>query len=88
MCFVAVEFVDDDNVRGMKYWYLSPFENVQTGDIVSAPLGRHNNLQQGVVRRVLYADVYESPYPMYLIKSIVKIIKDEKISEVKDVQDS
>ncbi len=75
MCFVAVEFPDDPNVAGLKYWYLCPYEGVETGDGVVAPLGRHNNCQTGVVREVRFAPEYESPYPIYLIKRIRKIVK-------------
>lgn len=75
MCFVAVEFVDDANVKGYTYWYLCPHDGVSEGDKVSAPLGRHNRLQEGIVRRVTYADEYSAPYPLYLIKSVVKIIR-------------
>ncbi len=75
LCFVAVEFVDDPNVVGYNYWYLCPFTGVAESDRVTAPLGRHNNLQEGVVRRVLFADEYTAPYPIYLIKSVVKVLK-------------
>lgn len=75
MCFVAVEFVDDENVAGMTYWYLSSYDDAAVGDEVIAPLGRHNNLQKGVIRRVFFGDVYQAPFPLYLIKSIVKLLK-------------
>lgn len=75
MCFVAVEFPDDPNVSGLKYWYLSPFEDAAVGDCAYAPLGRHNNCQTGVIREVRYATEAEAPYPTYLIKSVKKIIK-------------
>ncbi len=68
--FVAVEFVDDANVVGLLYWYLCDYIEVAEGDIVTAPLGRHNNLQQGVVRKTLYATETDAPFPFYLIKSI------------------
>ncbi len=68
--FVAVEFVDDPNVVGRTYWYLCDFPEVSTGDIVTAPLGRHNNLQQGVVRKTTRATEFDSPFPFYLIKRI------------------
>lgn len=68
--FTAVEFVDDPNVVGRTYWYLCEFEEVAVNDIVTAPLGRHNGLQDGVVRKTLYATEFDSPYPFYLIKRI------------------
>lgn len=74
--FVSVEFVDDPNVVGRTYWYLCGFEEVAAGDIVTAPLGRHNRLQQGVVRKTAYAAETDSPYPFYLIKKIVSYKKD------------
>ena len=76
-CFTAVEFIDDDNVRGYFYWYLCEIEGVKEGDKVVAPLGRHNNLQEGVVRRIRFTDEDNAPYPMYGIKSIRKVIKQE-----------
>ena len=74
LCFVAVEFVDDFNVVGYAYWYLCGFDGVNVGDQVIAPLGRHNNLQKGVVRKILYAVEEEAPYPMFGIKSIRSIV--------------
>ncbi len=75
MIFVSVEFVDDPNVAGMTYWYLCPFKDVCAGDRVNAPLGRHNNLQTGVVRKVQTGDEYSAPFPLYLIKSVKEVIK-------------
>lgn len=74
-CYVWVEFVDDENVRGNKYWYLSKFENAEAGDKVIAPLGRHNGLQEGIVREVRFDTEYNSPFPFYLIKSVKQLIK-------------
>lgn len=75
LTFVSVEFVDDPNVAGMTYWYLCGFKDVCEGDLATAPLGRHNNLQTGVVRKVLTGDEYSAPFPLYLIKSIKNITK-------------
>lgn len=77
-CFVAVEFVDDPNVVGHTYWYLCGFEEVETGDRVVAPLGRHNNLQEGVVRKKIFATEERSPYPFAGIKSIKALKKEGK----------
>lgn len=77
LCFVWVNFPDDPNVCDMKYWYLCPFENVMPGDRVIAPLGRHNNTQEGVVCEVRFAEEYNAPFPIYLIKSIRKLSKQE-----------
>lgn len=74
LCFVSVEFIDDPNVVGIKYWYECPIKTVQVGDYVIAPLGRHNNLQRGVVREVRMANEYESPFPIYLIKHVKSIV--------------
>lgn len=79
LCFAAVEFVDDENVKGYFYWYLCEFVGVRVDDIVVAPLGRHNNLQNGVVRKVTFASEKEAPYPMYGIKRIRKILTGKKI---------
>ncbi len=68
--FAAVEFVDDPNVVGLTYWYLCDFEEVAVGDIVTAPLGRHNHLQDGVVRKTLHATEFDAPFPFYLIKRV------------------
>lgn len=75
MCFAAVEFVDDPNVVGYCYWYLCEIAGVTVGDKVVAPLGRHNNLQEGIVRKVIFEDENNAPYPLYGIKPIKKIIK-------------
>lgn len=72
-CFVAVEFVDDPNVVGNCYWYLCDFVWVEVGNIVTAPLGRHNNKQDGVVRRVLFETAENSPFPFSYIKKIEKV---------------
>ncbi len=77
MQFVAVEFVDDINVVGYTYWYLCPTQTATVGCQVVAPLGRHNNLQQGVVRKVIYADEFDAPYPLWGIKSIKKVLTNE-----------
>ncbi|MDE5721828.1 MAG: hypothetical protein K2I30_03705 [Clostridia bacterium] len=76
-CFVAVEFVEDVNVKGYTYWYICNFSNAEEGDKVIAPLGRHNNVQEGVIRRVLFADDEHAPFPIHYIKSIRKLIKKE-----------
>lgn len=78
MCFVAVEFVDDPNVVGLKYWYACPFEEIREGDEVIAPLGRHNNIQKGVVREVRYELPHNAPFPVYLIKYIREVVKQEE----------
>lgn len=77
MCFVAVEFVDDPNVKDYIYWYLCVDESVQFGNRVIAPLGRHNNLQEGIVRHVKFAESDCAPFPLHLIKTIKKVIKEE-----------
>ena len=78
ICFTAVEFPDDPNVAGLKYWYCCPFEYVREGDSVVAPLGRHNQLQRGVVREVRFEKEYNAPYPLYLIKYIKEVVKADK----------
>ena len=74
MCFTAVEFVDDPNVKGMTYWYLCDFESVKEGSKAIAPLGRHNNEQTGIVRKVIFADESGAPFPLQYIKKIRKIL--------------
>lgn len=75
MCFVSVEFPDDPNVAGIRYWYLCEIDGAAIGDRVIAPLGRHNNTQEGVIREVRYDKDYNAPFPLYLIKNVRKIIK-------------
>lgn len=72
-CFVAVEFPEDINVAGNLYWYLCPIKGVKAGDGVIAPLGRHNRLQKGVVRKVIFEKPSSAPYPFNLIKSVVEV---------------
>ena len=79
ICFAAVEFVDDENVVGIKYWYACPFTYVKAGDEVIAPLGRHNRLQKGVVREVRFAEPYYAPYPMYLIKYVKEVVTTKEL---------
>ena len=86
MCFVAVEFVDDPNVVGLNYWYLCHIDGVEEGDSVIAPLGRHNNLQQGIVRRVLVTKGYNAPFPLDLIKSIKKVVSNKVIEQHKSAR--
>lgn len=75
LCFVWVQFPDDPNVCDMKYWYLCPFDGASAGDRVIAPLGRHNRTQEGVICEVRITEEYNAPFPLYLIKSIRKLIK-------------
>lgn len=75
LCFVSVEFENDPNVKGYKYWYVCKDVSVKEGDYVAAPLGRHNNEQTGTVRKVLFTDEHNSPYPVQYIKGIKKVIK-------------
>lgn len=77
-CFVAVEFVDDPNVVGYFYWYLCEIAGVMAGDKVIAPLGRHNNLQEGIVRKVIFEDEFNAPFPLHSIKYIRKVIKENR----------
>lgn len=81
-CFTAVEFPEDENVAGYFYWYICNFPSAEEGDKVIAPLGRHDHLQQGVIRRIVFADELNAPYPVHSIKYIKKIIKDKRESDV------
>ena len=78
LCFVAVEFVDDPKVKGWTYWYLCEFDGAEEGDKVAAPLGRHDGVQQGVIRKVRYASAEEAPYPVDRIKKVKSLIKADK----------
>ena len=78
MCFVSVEFPDDPNVAGNTYWYLCDDESVKVGDGVIAPLGRHNNVQQGVVRKVDFRTAQNSPFPFEIIKKVTKVLKNKE----------
>jgi len=80
LCFVAVQFTEDEKVSQNLYWYLSPLKDLAVGERVTAPLGRHNRCQSGVVRRILFAPESRSPYPMYGIKSVVGRTLTEDIS--------
>ncbi len=75
LCFVAVEFPDDANVVGNYYWYLCEDKSAEVGDGVIAPLGRHNNTQRGVIRKKMFCDEFDAPYPLYAIKKIQSIVK-------------
>jgi hypothetical protein len=79
MCFVWVEFPNDPNVAGLKYWYLCEIDGAEAGDKVIAPLGKHNHTQEGVIREVRITEDYNAPFPLYLIKSIRKLIKQEGV---------
>ena len=76
-CYIAVEFPDDPNVVGWTYWYISDDESVKVGDKVVAPLGRHNNVQTGVVRFMKFTDEEHAPFPLHLTKRIRRVIKSE-----------
>ncbi len=75
LCFVAVEFPDDQNVKGYSFWYVCDFEGAAEGDSVLAPLGRHNNLQKGVIRAVRYDTEDNAPFPMHSIKRVKSLKK-------------
>lgn len=77
LCFVAVEFPEDPNVKGYNFWYVCGFDGAQEGDAVLAPLGRHDRLQWGVVRLVRYATEDNAPFPMHSIKRIKSLKKAE-----------
>lgn len=70
MLFVAVEFPNDPNVVGRVFWYGCRDESVCVDDGVYAPLGRHNRLQLGVVRKTLWATEEGAPFPMHEIKYV------------------
>lgn len=74
ICFVTVDFVDDPNVAGYGYWYICEIAGISVDDKVIAPLGRHNNLQEGIVKKVIFEDEFNAPYPMHSIKYIRKVI--------------
>ena len=75
LCFVTVDFVDDPNVAGYGYWYICEIDGVAVDDKVIAPLGSHNNLQEGIVRKVIFEDELNAPYTTHSIKYIRKVIK-------------
>lgn len=79
--FAAVEFPDDINVAGRLFWYLCPDGEIKEGDCVAAPLGRHNRISKGVVRKLLLAYEYDAPYPLYLIKSVKKFREEINASD-------
>lgn len=80
--FAAIDFVDDNNVKGYLYWYICEFDDVVEGDRVIAPLGRHNKLQEAVVRKIRYEEEYNAPYPVHSIKYIKKVLKDAEAGNV------
>lgn len=82
MCFVAVEFEDDPNVKGYTYWYACGVTGVKPGDKVRAPLGRHNKEQTGTVRKIVYANEYEAPYPVQYIKNIRGLAGEKGMFEI------
>ena len=71
--FVSVEFPDDPAVKGNTYWYLCEFPEADIGVGVIAPLGSHNRLSEGVIRRVMFAEKKYAPYPLDKIKRIQAI---------------
>lgn len=75
--FAAVDFVYDENIAGNLYWYLCPEESVMLGAEVYAPIGRHNRLQKGIVRRILYSDAFYAPYPLDRIKRVDRLAESE-----------
>lgn len=77
LCYVAVEFPDDPNVVGWCYWYVCDDYSVKVGDKVVAPLGRHNNVQTGIVRYMKFDTEENAPFPIHLIKSVRRLIKSE-----------
>ena len=77
LCYVAVEFPDDPNVVGWCYWYICDDYSVKVGDKVVAPLGRHNNVQTGVVRHMILCDEGHTTYPLHLTKRVISVIKGE-----------
>ncbi len=77
LCFVSVEFPADPNVAGWTYWYLCEYDGAEVGDAVLAPLGRHNGVQQGVIRAVRYAKEEGAPYPVHSIKKIKQLKKNK-----------
>lgn len=78
VCFVAVEFPDDVNVKGYYFWYICGQDGAEAGDKVIAPLGRHNRVQEGIIRSVRYAKEEDAPYPMHSIKRIKSLKKADK----------
>ena len=80
MCFVAVEFPDDPNVKGRGYWYLlGKCRDAEAGDTVIAPLGTHNREQTGGIRKVVFADENSAPYPVKYIKNIRTLLKNKPL---------
>ena len=77
--FVSVEFPDDPNVVGYTYWYLCEYDAVDIGTRVIAPLGSHNRCQQGVVRRVMFANEPYASYPVSKIKRIQSFKPDSEL---------
>ena len=76
---VSVEFPNDPAVCGNTYWYLCEIPGADIGVKVIAPLGSHNRLSEGVVRRVLFAEAEFAPYPVGRIKKIEAIEASQSI---------
>lgn len=67
MLFVALRFVEDENIADRIYWYASEF-SLKEGDRVLAPIGMRNRLQCAVVEEVRSCDRSKAPYDVSLIK--------------------
>ncbi len=76
--FVAVEFENDNMLKGRFYWYLCGFENVASGDKVSAPFGKNDDLRDGVVRLVHFSHINNTPFPLNSIKYIREVKEFEE----------
>lgn len=78
LCFVKVDFIDDPNVAGYGFWYWSEFREAAVDDWVIAPLGRHNNLQEGVIIEVSFRTEDKAPFPFDRIKRIKELKKESQ----------
>lgn len=78
LCFVKVDFIDDPNVAGYGFWYYSEFRDAEVNDWVVAPLGKHNNLQEGMIVEVSFRPEDKSPFPFDRIKRIKELKKVSK----------
>lgn len=50
------------------YYYICDSDLVEEGDEVRVPTGPENYLQDAVVKKVEYFDIYHAPYPVYKTK--------------------
>ncbi|MGN0822528.1 MAG: hypothetical protein ACI4NG_02015, partial [Candidatus Gallimonas sp.] len=73
--FAKVRFLNDPVYGDRPYWYLCPFPSAEAGSRVLAPVGRREEMREGVIERIERGVSEQcAPVPMNRVREIAALV--------------